>query len=101
MQHLQDTGVGRTVNGLRKYDGGVGNAAKALVAKWKAMVASEETSEGEVEYEDEACVPDALDSYNINNRESPKSEENSLRYDNILYIIIILYSIYFNAELLI
>lgn len=80
VQHLQDTGVGRTVNGLRKYDGGVGNAAKALVAKWKAMVASEETSEGEVEYEDEACVPDALDSYNINNRESPKSEENSLRH---------------------
>lgn len=89
MKHLQDTGVGRTVNGLRKYDGGVGNAAKALVAKWKAMVASEETSEGEVEYEDDTCVPDAPDSYNINNRESPKSEENSIRYNNILYIIII------------
>ncbi|PBC26069.1 Transcription elongation factor B polypeptide [Apis cerana cerana] len=78
VQHLQDTGVGRTVNGLRKYDGGVGNAAKALVAKWKAMVASEETSEGEVEYDDETCVPDTPDSYNINNRESPKSEENSI-----------------------
>ncbi|XP_043789286.1 transcription elongation factor B polypeptide 3 [Apis laboriosa] len=80
VQHLQETGVGRTVNGLRKYDGGVGNAAKALVAKWKAMVASEETSEGEVEYDDEAYVPDAPDSYNINNRESPKSEENSIRH---------------------
>lgn len=91
VQHLQETGVGRTVNGLRKYDGGVGNAAKALVAKWKAMVASEETSEGEVEYDDEAYVPDAPDSYNINNRESPKSEENSIRYDNIYNYYFILY----------
>ncbi|XP_076753864.1 transcription elongation factor elongin A [Xylocopa sonorina] len=77
VQHLQETGVGRTVNALRKYDGGIGDAAKALVAKWKAMVASEETSEGEDE--DEACVPDAPESYD-DNRESPKPEENSIRY---------------------
>ncbi|CAL7951355.1 unnamed protein product [Xylocopa violacea] len=41
------------------------------------MVASEETSEGEDE--DEACVPDAPESYD-DNRESPKPEENSIRY---------------------
>ncbi|OAD57386.1 Transcription elongation factor B polypeptide 3 [Eufriesea mexicana] len=79
VQHLQETGVGRTVNALRKYDGGIGDAAKALVAKWKAMVASEETSEGEDE--DETCVPDASESYS-DNRESPKSEENSARLKN-------------------
>ncbi|XP_055523313.1 transcription elongation factor B polypeptide 3 isoform X2 [Wyeomyia smithii] len=46
VQHLQETGVGRTVNGLRKFDGEVGVAAKALVTKWKAMVADEESDEG-------------------------------------------------------
>ncbi|XP_053698086.1 transcription elongation factor B polypeptide 3 [Sabethes cyaneus] len=46
VQHLQETGVGRTVNGLRKYDGEVGVAAKALVTKWKTMVADEESDEG-------------------------------------------------------
>uniref|UniRef100_A0A182PG79 TFIIS N-terminal domain-containing protein n=1 Tax=Anopheles epiroticus TaxID=199890 RepID=A0A182PG79_9DIPT len=45
VRHLQDTGIGRTVNSLRKYDGEVGVAAKALVTKWKAMVAAEESDE--------------------------------------------------------
>lgn len=45
MQHLQETGIGRTVNALRKDEGEVGVAAKALVAKWKAMVAAEESSD--------------------------------------------------------
>uniref|UniRef100_A0A182SB71 TFIIS N-terminal domain-containing protein n=1 Tax=Anopheles maculatus TaxID=74869 RepID=A0A182SB71_9DIPT len=45
VRHLQDTGIGRTVNSLRKYDGEVGIAAKALVTKWKAMVASEESDD--------------------------------------------------------
>ncbi|XP_066597683.1 transcription elongation factor B polypeptide 3 [Prorops nasuta] len=51
VQHLQETGVGRTVNALRKYEGSIGDASKALVAKWKAMVANEETSDGEDENE--------------------------------------------------
>ncbi|XP_034194172.1 transcription elongation factor elongin A isoform X1 [Osmia lignaria lignaria] len=76
VQHLQETGVGRTVNALRKYEGGIGEAAKALVAKWKTMVANEESSEGEDE--DEACVPDAPESYN-DSRESPRSEESSIK----------------------
>ncbi|XP_065084597.1 transcription elongation factor B polypeptide 3 [Ochlerotatus camptorhynchus] len=49
VQHLQETGIGRTVNGLRKYDGEVGVAAKALVSKWKNMVAAEESDTGEPE----------------------------------------------------
>lgn len=82
VQHLQETGVGRTVNALRKYEGGIGDAAKALVAKWKVMVASEETSEGEDE--DEACVPDAPESYS-DSRESPKFEENVVRYNGVSF----------------
>lgn len=42
VEHLQETGVGKTVNSLRKYSGEIGVAAKALVTKWKAMVAAEE-----------------------------------------------------------
>ncbi|CAH2255840.1 jg7136 [Pararge aegeria aegeria] len=49
VQHLQDTGVGRTVNALRKEPGEVGQAARALVYKWKVMVASEESDqEGDI-----------------------------------------------------
>lgn len=46
VQHLTSTGIGRTVNALRKDDGEIGMAAKALISKWKQMVASQE-SDGE------------------------------------------------------
>lgn len=46
VQHLTSTGIGRTVNALRKDDGEIGAAAKALISKWKQMVASQE-SDGE------------------------------------------------------
>ena len=74
VQHLRDTGVKRTVNSLRKYDGGVGDAAKALVSKWKTMVANEDSRDPEDE--DEACVPYAPESYS-DTPESPKHDENS------------------------
>ena len=45
VQHLQETGVGRTVNALRKEPGDVGQAARALVYKWKMMVAAEESDQ--------------------------------------------------------
>ncbi|XP_046967011.1 transcription elongation factor B polypeptide 3 isoform X2 [Vanessa cardui] len=47
VQHLQETGVGRTVNALRKEPGDVGQAARALVYKWKTMVAAEESDQEE------------------------------------------------------
>nr|AAO41456.1 RE20724p [Drosophila melanogaster] len=43
-EHLQETGIGKTVNALRKISGEVGVAAKTLVTKWKAMVAKEDPS---------------------------------------------------------
>lgn len=63
VQHLQETGVGRTVNGLRKYEGNVGDAAKALVFKWKIMVADEDTSDGD---EEETCIPDVPEDHSDN-----------------------------------
>ncbi|XP_011146586.1 transcription elongation factor B polypeptide 3 isoform X2 [Harpegnathos saltator] len=78
VQHLQETGVGRTVNGLRKYDGAVGDAAKALVAKWKAMVVDEYSSG---EDEDEGCVTteNCTDNY-----DSLKIEETEETAENIV-----------------
>lgn len=64
VQHLQDTGVGRTVNALRKYDGAVGDAAKALVAKWKTMVVDEESSE--CDDEDDTANQDPPEGYSDN-----------------------------------
>ncbi|PNF41785.1 hypothetical protein B7P43_G02617 [Cryptotermes secundus] len=69
VQHLQDTGIGRTVNALRKYDGDTGEAAKALVSKWKALVAAEDSGEGEV-----APYPEQ-------NNISPKEERHAHRHN--------------------
>ncbi|XP_066246204.1 transcription elongation factor B polypeptide 3 [Euwallacea similis] len=43
--HLEETGVGRTVNGLKRYEGEVGENARNLVDKWKCMVKEEEDEE--------------------------------------------------------
>ncbi|KAJ8667139.1 hypothetical protein QAD02_008801 [Eretmocerus hayati] len=73
--HLETTGIGRTVNSLRKIEDGVGDAAKELVANWKQMVeANNDTSEEE----DEACVPDAPDSYE--SLEYDSEPEKSVRH---------------------
>ena len=44
---MKETGIGKTVNALRKYDGKIGESAKMLVEKWKAMVAAEDSSDPE------------------------------------------------------
>lgn len=46
---MEDTGIGRTVNGLRKLGGEVGDAAKALVARWKDMVVQEDVKKEETD----------------------------------------------------
>lgn len=43
VQNLQKTGIGRVVNGLRKYEGDIGESAKSLVLKWKNVVQIEES----------------------------------------------------------
>lgn len=45
MVHLQSTGIGKTVNSVRKLEGEVGELAKKLVLKWKDMVAASEAAE--------------------------------------------------------
>lgn len=47
--HLEHTGIGRTVNALRKLGGEVGDAAKALVTRWKEMVVQEDVKKEETD----------------------------------------------------
>ncbi|XP_012543329.1 transcription elongation factor B polypeptide 3 [Monomorium pharaonis] len=74
VQHLQQTGVGRTVNGFRKYCGTVGDAAKSLVCKWKIMVVDTTEDSSDREDEDEALVIDAHEDC-TGTPESPKLED--------------------------
>ena len=43
----QETGIGKTVNNVRKLEGDVGELAKKLVTRWKSMVATAEKAEKE------------------------------------------------------
>lgn len=73
MEHLQETKIGRTVNGLRKLDGEVGYAAKALVTKWKTMVAAEEPEDENSDQNGNGCDEDQED--------EPDEPENCLQID--------------------
>lgn len=77
VQHLQQTGVGRTVNGLRKYYGTVGDAAKSLVCKWKNMVVDDKEDSSDREDEDEACVMDAHESHTDSLKQEDMEESDS------------------------
>lgn len=77
VRHLEETGVGRTVNALRKEPGAIGEAARALVKQWKYMVAAEERSEPE-DYNSEVTA-----SYNgHHNGNDPNGRQNSTRSES-------------------
>ncbi|XP_063707022.1 transcription elongation factor B polypeptide 3 isoform X2 [Culicoides brevitarsis] len=84
VEHLQETGVGKTVNNLRKYDGEVGYASKALVSKWKTMVAKEEAendSPDEEEASQEQDESHADDDDDHEDEPDDDEEENQLQID--------------------
>lgn len=70
---LQETRIGRTVSDLRKIDGEVGVAAKALIAKWKSMVVAETISSSESDG----------DADNNDNDEPPSSQKSRHRDENV------------------
>nr|CAG4641140.1 EOG090X0BTZ [Eulimnadia texana] len=73
VQHLQETGIGRTVNGMRKMDGAVGEEARELVNKWKAIVAAED-DKNEASEEEPTTQPSKEAE---KSSKSTKSKENS------------------------
>ncbi|XP_026280596.1 transcription elongation factor B polypeptide 3 [Frankliniella occidentalis] len=79
VQHLQDTGVGKTINSLRKSDGEVGESARALVYKWKQMVEDESENEQEGNANMRAHSKYNGNSENENHKEKfeKRSRENS------------------------
>lgn len=71
IDHLQRTGVGKTINSLRKYNGAVGDAAKVLVAKWKNMVASGEVTSSSPEKQH--------NDYNLHTVESENTSKQGIK----------------------
>lgn len=63
MKYLRATGVGRTVNNLTKHDGVVGQAATALVAKWKREVGSSDQDERRHTNDNENIEPSTRNNY--------------------------------------
>uniref|UniRef100_A0A1I8NFB3 TFIIS N-terminal domain-containing protein n=1 Tax=Musca domestica TaxID=7370 RepID=A0A1I8NFB3_MUSDO len=93
VEHLQETGVGKTVNSLRKFNGEIGVAAKSLVTKWKAMVAAEEepmdttsqSYENETQHNNDNDEPDPSPNNNIMNvdeDENRNHHSSSSRHSN-------------------
>lgn len=78
VQHLQATGIGRTVNALRKDDGEVGIAAKALIFKWKQMVAAESSGCSDDEKNDED--PCDNDDENVKTNHLSSKEYSQAKY---------------------
>ena len=70
VEHLQETGIGRTINAMRKKDGAVGEEARALVNKWKDIVAKED--ENDSNHQEEAG-----EEANNNSEEEPDSDVSS------------------------
>ncbi|XP_072398011.1 uncharacterized protein EloA [Diabrotica undecimpunctata] len=64
--HLETTGVGRTVNALKKFGGEVGEIAKDLVISWKEMVLEEEKAAQETSMETEEDADSNYSSENEN-----------------------------------
>lgn len=74
IRHLEETGIGLTVNGLRKLGGEVADSAKNLITKWKKMVVEESNNQEEDE-EDEEDDDDDDDEDEDDDDEDDEEEE--------------------------
>lgn len=79
--HLQETGVGRSVNELRKCGGQVGAAASSLVYKWKSMVKADDSEESDTQETNKETVSTSVNSNSLMKRnessQKPKSVDHS------------------------
>ncbi|XP_025092736.1 elongin-A-like isoform X2 [Pomacea canaliculata] len=76
---LQETGIGKVVNGFRKQDGDVGDCAKSLVAQWKDLVTAE--AKQRQHESDESGDDRAAESEQDENRDEAAEEEESMRHN--------------------
>lgn len=77
VQNLQNTGIGRVVNNLRKYEGNIGESAKTLVIQWKNVVKIEET-------ENFYRTDDNSDDEHLDDVSSPKDNEEFINEPEII-----------------
>lgn len=82
VKYLQETRIGRTVNNLREYNGVVGDAATALVTKWKRKVevdSVESSGRDERLHSDdtENVEPFTRKNYTVSHENSTNSTPNS------------------------
>lgn len=80
--HLENTGIGRTVNALKKLGGAVGEAAKDLVNLWKDMVLEEEKATQETSIEDDADSVYSSENENKDCQRQDSSKENISHSEN-------------------
>ncbi|XP_057658804.1 transcription elongation factor B polypeptide 3 [Diorhabda carinulata] len=80
--HLETTGIGRTVNALKKLGGSVGDAAKDLVTSWKFMVLEEEKAAQETSLEDDADSVYSSENENKDCQKQDSSKENISHSEN-------------------
>ncbi|KAI5713104.1 hypothetical protein M8J76_004647 [Diaphorina citri] len=80
VQLLQITGIGRTVNELRKFEGVISEKAKILVTSWKAVVKAEEDKVAAAASGEEHCGSD-VDETEVNGHHD-LSVDNSSASDN-------------------
>nr|SVE71264.1 EOG090X0BTZ [Daphnia similis]SVE71896.1 EOG090X0BTZ [Daphnia similis]SVE72522.1 EOG090X0BTZ [Daphnia similis] len=73
VEHLQATGIGRTINGMRKAEGAVGEEARSLVSKWKEIVAAEDKSDSD--HQEEESSHNQLQAKNDNLNTSPNEHK--------------------------
>lgn len=78
--HLQETGIGKTINYLRKNDGDIGNASRALIFKWKGMVREEEKREKEQQENEEENEETS--------EQETEQDENQHYHESKLYFIL-------------
>jgi len=89
VQNLQNTGIGRVVNNLRKYDGNIGESAKTLVIQWKNVVKIEETenfyrteNNSDEEHHDDVSSPKDNEEFNNEPEITNKSNDDSSDHES-------------------
>lgn len=76
VQHLQETGIGRTVNALRGLSGEAGDLALTLVHRWKSLVSEKESMSNKSDAKEEEQQPEKAIETERKSHHSKSSKEN-------------------------
>lgn len=77
VEELHETGVGKTVNALRKHSGGIAEEATLLVGKWKLMVKKQDALEEKYEDDSQSNHDSSPECESMNESNSPTWKEET------------------------